>query len=49
MMSTLERIPKVGDEVPVAGGVLTVATMTGRRMERIRFTPVAAPAEGGDA
>ena len=49
MMSTLERIPKVGDEVPVAGGVLTVATMTGRRMERIRFTPVAAPTEGGDA
>jgi CBS domain containing-hemolysin-like protein len=49
IMSTLERIPKVGDEVPVTGGVLTVARMTGRRMERIRFTPVAAAAEGGDA
>ena len=46
VMSTLERIPKVGDEVPVDGGVLTVARMTGRRMERIRFTPVATPAEG---
>ncbi|KHK98878.1 membrane protein [Microbacterium mangrovi] len=48
IMSTLERIPKVGDEVPVAGGVLTVARMTGRRMERIRFTPVAPAPEGGD-
>jgi CBS domain containing-hemolysin-like protein len=46
IMSTLERIPKVGDEVPVDGGVLTVARMTGRRMERIRFTPVATPGEG---
>ncbi|HWT33257.1 MAG TPA: hemolysin family protein [Microbacterium sp.] len=49
IMSMLERIPKVGDEVPVEGGVLTVARMTGRRVERIRFTPAPLAHDGGDA
>ena len=49
IMSMLERIPKVGDEVAVEGGVLTVARMTGRRVERIRFTPAPFAHDGGDA
>jgi CBS domain containing-hemolysin-like protein len=48
IMSALERIPVVGDQVPVEGGILTVAGMTGRRLERIRFTPAATTDEGGD-
>jgi CBS domain containing-hemolysin-like protein len=39
VMSVLERIPAVGDEVPVEGGTLTVARMDGRRVDRVRFTP----------
>jgi len=39
VMSVLERVPAVGDEVPVEGGVLAVVRMHGRRVDRIRFTP----------
>ncbi len=38
MMSVLERIPVVGDEVPTEDGVLTVQRMDGRRIDRVRFT-----------
>jgi len=49
LMSVLERIPVVGDEVETDGGTLKVVRMDGRRVERVEFTP--APAEdedGGD-
>ena len=39
VMSVLERVPAVGDEVPVEGGVLAVVRMHNRRVDRIRFTP----------
>lgn len=46
VMSTLERIPAVGDEIGIDDGMLTVARMDGRRVDRIRFTPAALPGDG---
>jgi CBS domain containing-hemolysin-like protein len=46
VMSVLERIPVVGDEVRTDAGTLAVARMDGRRIDRIRFTP---DARGTDA
>jgi len=43
IMSVLERIPAVGDEVEVEDGALSVARMDGRRIDRVRFTPAAVP------
>ena len=49
LMSVLERIPVVGDEVETDGGTLKVVRMDGRRVERVEFTPAPAEAEdGGD-
>ncbi|MFV0318970.1 MAG: hemolysin family protein [Microbacterium sp.] len=50
IMSVLERIPVVGDEVRVEGGTMTVLRMDGRRVDRVRFTPdpPATAAEAGD-
>ncbi|MCR2813536.1 hemolysin family protein [Microbacterium sp. zg.Y1090] len=51
IMSVLERIPKVGDEVELEDGTLTVQRMDGRRVDRVRFTPRPTPdaaAEGAD-
>ncbi|WP_424980881.1 hemolysin family protein [Microbacterium sp. S308A+] len=51
VMSVLERVPAVGDEVPVEGGVLAVVRMHGRRVDRVRFTPTPAESaenEGGE-
>ncbi|KAA9153308.1 HlyC/CorC family transporter [Microbacterium lushaniae] len=45
IMSVLERIPAVGDEVPTEDGVLTVQRMDGRRIDRVRFT--ATPKDDG--
>jgi CBS domain containing-hemolysin-like protein len=42
MMSKLGRIPAVGDEVVIDGGVLRVERMDGRRVDRVRFTPESA-------
>jgi CBS domain containing-hemolysin-like protein len=39
IMSTLERVPSVGDAVRVDDGTLTVERMDGRRVDRVRFTP----------
>lgn len=39
VMSTLGRIPAVGDEVQIEDGVLRVERMDGRRVDRVRFTP----------
>ncbi len=56
-MSTLERIPVVGDRIELEDGTLEVQRMDGRRVDRVRFTPRplpegAAPAgsapEGGE-
>lgn len=46
MMSVLGRIPKVGDEVSIEDGVLRVERMDGRRVDRVRFTPVEIDSEG---
>jgi len=52
LMSELERIPVVGDEVEVEDGTLAVQRMDGRRVDRVRFTPTplpdAADEEGGE-
>ncbi|MFT3798506.1 hemolysin family protein [Microbacterium sp.] len=50
VMSTLERIPAVGDTVDLEDGTLTVQRMDGRRVDRVRFTPHPLPdgAEGGE-
>lgn len=40
LMSELGRIPEVGDEVGIEGGVLRVERLDGRRVDRIRFVPV---------
>ncbi|GAA1127732.1 hemolysin family protein [Microbacterium natoriense] len=39
VMSVLERVPAVGDEVPLESGVLQVVRMDGRRVDRIRYVP----------
>ncbi|MFE1645595.1 hemolysin family protein [Microbacterium sp. P01] len=44
LMSVLERIPAVGDTVQIEDGTLTVHRMKGRRVERVKFTPVATDA-----
>ncbi len=41
IMSVLERIPQVGDEVDLADGTLTVQRMDGRRVDRVKFVPAA--------
>ncbi|HWK77299.1 hemolysin family protein [Microbacterium sp.] len=40
IMSVLERVPATGDEVTLDSGVLQVVRMDGRRVDRIRYTPV---------
>ncbi|AZZ54099.1 hemolysin family protein [Rathayibacter festucae] len=51
LASTLGRVPELGDEVAVAGGVLRVDRVAAHRVDRVRFTPSAAGDEtdGGDA
>ena len=43
VMSELGRLPVIGDRVPIHGGFLTVERLEGRRIDRLRFTPEAAP------
>lgn len=38
MMSLLERVPVLGDDVRIETGTLTVVRMDGRRIDRIRYT-----------
>ncbi len=40
IMSALGRIPAVGDEVQISNGCLRVERMDGRRVDRVRFTPL---------
>jgi CBS domain containing-hemolysin-like protein len=50
VMARLGRVPQVGDEVVVAGGVLRVERLEGRRVERLRFVPSSRqPAPGSAA
>lgn len=35
----LDRLPELGDEVPILGGDLRVERMAGNHVERLRFTP----------
>ncbi|ALX66720.1 hemolysin family protein [Microbacterium sp. XT11] len=39
VMSVLERVPAVGDEVTLDSGTLTVVRMDGRRIDRLRYIP----------
>ncbi|WP_334147120.1 hemolysin family protein [Microbacterium sp.] len=39
VMSVLERVPVVGDEVPLDSGSLQVVRMDGRRVDRVRYVP----------
>ncbi len=39
IMAVLGRIPSVGDEVEIEGGLLRVERMDGRRVDRVRFKP----------
>ena len=41
LMSELGRLPVVGDEVGIATGVFRIERLDGRRIDRIRYTPVA--------
>lgn len=43
IMSSLGRIPVVGDEVGIEDGLLRVERIDGRRVDRVRFTPNALP------
>ncbi|MBF4608477.1 hemolysin family protein [Curtobacterium sp. VKM Ac-1393] len=45
LMSTLGRLPVVGDEVPLDGGVFRVERLDGRRIDRIRWTPTPPPTD----
>lgn len=47
VMSTLERIPIVGDRIELEDGTLEVQRMDGRRVDRVRFTPHPLP-EGAE-
>jgi CBS domain containing-hemolysin-like protein len=39
LMSVLGKIPAVGDQIDIDGGVLRIERMDGRRVDRVRFTP----------
>ena len=40
LMSELGRLPVVGDEVEIEGGVFRIERLDGRRIDRVRYTPV---------
>jgi len=49
VMSLLERVPVLGDEVRIPGGTLAVIRMDGRRVDRIRYTAdPSVPQDGSD-
>jgi CBS domain containing-hemolysin-like protein len=43
LMSELGRLPVVGDTVTIEAGVFRIERLDGRRIDRVRFTPVALP------
>jgi CBS domain containing-hemolysin-like protein len=46
LMSALAKIPVVGDQLEIEGGLLRVERMDGRRVDRVRFTPDQLPIAG---
>ena len=48
VMAALGRVPAVGDTVELPGWQVTVLAMDGMRVDRLRFMPTGAPAEGSD-
>lgn len=46
VMACLGRVPVVGDEVSVTGWTMRVDAMDGRRVDRLRFTPLEDESEG---
>jgi CBS domain containing-hemolysin-like protein len=49
IMSSLGRIPSVGDEAEIEDGVLRVERMDARRVDRVRFSPTDSSEEAKDA
>jgi len=49
IMSSLGRIPSVGDEIEIEDGILRVERMDARRVDRVRFSPTNLPEEAKDA
>nr|WP_201469404.1 hemolysin family protein [Microbacterium hydrocarbonoxydans] len=47
VMSVLERVPVVGDEVPLDTGTLQVVRMDGRRVDRVRYVATQHSADEG--
>lgn len=47
VMSVLERVPVVGDEVPLDTGILQVVRMDGRRVDRVRYVSSQRSADEG--
>ena len=50
LMSELGRLPAVGDVVDIPGGRFRIERLDGRRIDRVRYTPIVeaeAPTEGG--
>lgn len=45
LMSELGRVAEVGDTVEIEAGIFRVERMDGRRIDRVRFTPVVVEAE----
>ncbi|GAA1776674.1 hemolysin family protein [Agromyces lapidis] len=45
VMAELGRLPAVGDEVAIDGGMLRVQRLDGRRIDRLRFVPRPMPAD----
>jgi putative hemolysin len=48
VLAALGALPSVGDTVPVAGRIITVTELDGRRIARLRVT-ANAPAQSGQA
>lgn len=49
LMSELGKLPSVGDTVDIAGGTFRIERLDGRRIDRVRYTPVVDEQGGGDA
>jgi len=48
VMACLGRVPVIGDEVSVTGWSMRVDAMDGRRVDRLRFTPLEDESEGSE-
>ncbi|MDQ1536611.1 MAG: magnesium and cobalt exporter, family [Actinomycetota bacterium] len=48
VMAVLGRVPVVGDEISVPGWSIAVHALEGRRVDRLRFTPISEESEESD-